>query len=278
MTLKNELESRVRGWFPKDPQLRSPVSINLETNPLKLKRNPRKSAINIAQVVAVALSVCLILGGLYLNSISNTKTENNLPVYYESLEAPVEYNGVTYNCSIKLFTSPPLRSDFFGGAARETRPLRVYLNEPSNITSGEYEVKLQYIAYNDRTEAYVPRVSVSNSTFTVDPDKQGDLIAYTHYLKAPFDDGSDQIIRNIVFTFYTNKTGQLPNPLFTLTTPIDLTQGSFPVTYPYETVGTALLAVGIASLIMALVISFVSLGTKTGGYENIQTSRREANA
>jgi hypothetical protein len=268
MNAQKRLKNRIRGWLPQEPlNPNKHMQIKFEANPLELKQPKGKLTINMAQFLAVMLAFGMILSGLYLNSIYDEKGDYNLPVNWESTDAPVEYEGMNYNCTIKLFVAPQLEDNMLG-TATEVKPISVYLNEPSNLTAGAYVIKLQYVAYNSSTNSYLPRAINNTGTFAPDKDKKQDLIVFTGYLKPPFDDGSDQITRNVVITLYSNKTGELPPSTFSLTSHINTAQGSAIVTYPYRTQGNILLAAGIISLIAALVISYTNLMRKSPVFKN----------
>ncbi len=268
MKAKRCLQSRIRGWLPKEPlNPNKPLKIKLETKPLKLRQITEKSAINLAHFIVVVLAVSLILSGLYLNSVSKVQSSYQLPVEWGSLRTPIQFNGTNYNCSINVFVSPPLEGV---GTSNWVAPIYVYLNEPSNLTAGVYFVTLRYASYNVSASSYSPQQTNYTGTFSTIQTKKQDLIISAISMKPPFEVGpSDQqpIVRDVVFSFYCNATGKLPSPLFTITTPIDLTHSGFIVSYPYRNQGNILLSVGIASLIVAMAISLVNLRKNANKYQ-----------
>jgi hypothetical protein len=262
VTAKETL-NKIRGWLPKESlNPNKQMQIKLEINPLKLRQRMGKSTINVAQFVAVLLAVGLILGGLYLNSISKTQTSQQLPIEWTTLDTPFQYNGTNYNCSINLFVSPPLMGMMGSDIANMAAPIYVYINEPSNLTSGVYFTTLRYVRYNATLNAYTLQQTNDTSTFSPTQTIKQDLIISAIYLKPPFEPGpgyQEPIVRDVVFTLYCNTTGKLHSPLFTISTPINLAQSGFIVTYPYRNIGNLLLSLGIISLIIVLAISFVNL-------------------
>ncbi len=269
MKAKRSFQNRIRGWLPKEPlNPNKSIQIKFETDPLKFRKRMGKSAINLAQFVAVVLAVCLILSGLYLNSISKEQTSQELPTEWFSSNTPFQFNGTNYNCSIKVIVSAPIRGNGIG-LSNLVAPLYVYLNEPSNLTSGVYFVNLRYARYNATSNTYMPQQTNDTGTFSPIQTKKQDLIFSVISMKPPFEPGpSDQqpIVRDVVFSFYCNATGKLSFPLFSITTPIDLSQSGFIVTYPYRNIGDLLLFLGILSLIVVSAISLANLRKNLGNY------------
>ncbi|MCW4028065.1 MAG: hypothetical protein NWE92_00250 [Candidatus Bathyarchaeota archaeon] len=262
MTLKNKLEARLRGWFPQDPYtLDKQMQLQLNTNPLKLKHIREKFTINVAQLVAVVLSICLILGGLYLTSASTTKGSYSLPINSVTYHEPVQIDGTNYNSSIHLFISPPLQESILGPANR-VNMLYVYLNEPGNISSGAYVTTLKYVRFNTTLNAYTPEEFNQTGTFVPDEAKKPGLLFSAVDLKPPFEPSSaglEPLVSEVVFTLYCNASNAGASS-FTIETPINGAQSGYIISYPYRDSGNIILAAGIFSLLGVLVISLVSLG------------------
>lgn len=263
MTAKDAL-SKIRGWLPQEPlNPNKHMQIKLETNPLKLKRIRGKFTINAAQLVAVVLSIGLILGGLSLNSISTTKGSYSLPINSTTYHNPVQVDGTNYNCSIHLFISPPLQESTLGPSNR-VNSLFVYLNDPKNISSGVYVTTLRYVRYNDTLKAFVPQEFNQTGTFTPDESKKPNLLFNAIGLAPPFEPGGLQpLVSDVVFTLHCNASNAGAGS-FTVETPINGAKVGYIVTYPYRNIGNILLALGIVSLVVALVTSLVNLGKKVG--------------
>ena len=275
MTVRKNLEDRIRGWFPQEPlNPNKQRQIKLENNPLKLKQKTGKLTINLAQFIAVVLAISLILGGLFLNSVSSTKSHYSLPIEYygRTYPTPFQFNGTNYNYTVYAFITPPLQA-VGTGVANDVAPIFMYLNEPCNLTSGVYCVTLRYASYNYTSGSYDPKELNYTGTFSPSQTENQHLIYHAFNLHPPFETGSislEPIVRDVVLTLYSNSTGKQPSPLFTITTQIDLTHSAFIITYPYRNIGNILLTVGIASLIIVFVLSVVNLGKKT---ENLQVEK-----
>ncbi len=277
MTAKKTL-SRIRGWFPQEPLYPRHLKIKLETNPVKFRHRLGKSPINTVQLLTVVLAVSLILGGLYLNSISTTRDEFSLPISSTAYNTPLEYNQNNYNYCVYLHVSPPLSGSSIG-PANYVSPLSVYLKDPQNISSGVYFVTLRYLSYNTSIDAYSPRETNYSQTYSVDTSKKDGLIIGTPPMSPPFEEGQtgQSIVNDVVFTIYCNATAPVYASLFSIKAPIDLTQSAFVVTYPYRTVGNILLSVGIVSLILALFLSVVNVKRNFGSYQ-VKTGNNSENA
>ena len=262
MIPKKNFWARIRGWFPQEP-ISPHKKLQLETSPIKLKQANRKTAINSAQFISVLLAFFLILGGLSLNALSNTESTYHLAYEEYINEAPVEFNGTNYNCTIIYRVEPPLSNNKFGLPRLE--PIYIYLNEPSNITSGSYIATLKYAHYNAASNIYTPEETNESGTFSPAPAKNQDLVYSATALSAPFEaapNDQQSIIRSFVFTIYCNSTGKLTTPLCSIVTPINLTQGDYRVIHPYSSIGNVLLSIGIISLVVVLLLSFVNLSKK----------------
>jgi hypothetical protein len=260
--MQRSLKETIRGWFPQEPIIgNKQLQIKLETNPLKLKQLKAKFTINIAQFIAVVLAVGLILGGLYLNSIYTIEDESSLPVSGHTYYEPFEYQGDTYNCSMQLSVPPEIRDIGFGFP--NIAPIYVYINQPTNLTSGVYISRLIYLTYNASSDTYSSKEVNNTGTFSViSPERQLPNFSIVD-LSIPFGQGQgrDPTIKNVGLTLYCNSTGDLNWPLFSITTPLDSTNIVY--NYPYRTYATYLLTLGVISLIASLVIAFANLKKKS---------------
>lgn len=256
------LEKRIRGWFPQEPlNLNKQMELQLKTNPLKLKHIRNKLNINVAQLVAVVLSICLILGGLYLTSASTTKGTYSLPINSVTYHDPVQIDETIYNCTIYLFISPPLQESTLGPANR-VNMLFVYLNEPENISSGVYVTTLRYARYNTTLNAYTPEKLNQTGIFAPNEAKKPDLLFSAVGLAPPFELGPvdlQPLVSSVVFTLYCNASNAGASS-FTIETPINGAQSGYIIKYPYRDIGNIVLAAGILSLLGVFVISLVNIG------------------
>jgi len=268
LNLKNDFLNKFRGWFPQDPlNPNKQLQLRLETNPLKLKRIRGKLTINIAQLVAVALAIGLILSGLQLNSVSTTKGSYSLPINSTTYHNRVQVDGTSYNCTIYLFISPPLQESTLGPANR-VNSLFVYLKDPGNISSGVYVTTLRYARYNDTLNAYVPQEFNQTGTFTPDEAKKPDLLFSAIALAPPFEAGPvglQPIVSGIVFSLYCNASNAGAGS-FTIETPINGAQSGYIITYSYRNIGNIFLAAGLVCLLVVLVFSIINLGKKSRKY------------
>ncbi len=279
MTLKHNLENRIKGWFPQEPlNSDKPLQLRLETNPLKLKRINGKVAINVAQLVAVVLALGLILGGLQLNSVSTTKGSYSLPINSTTYHNLIQVDGNTYNCSIYLFISPPLQESTLG-TANHVNPLYVYLKDPKNITSGSYIVTLKYARYNDTLNAYLPEEFNQTGTFSANQVKKPALLFSVIALSPPFEPGPaslQPIVSEVVFGLYCNATNAGAGS-FTIETPINGAQSGHIITYPYGNIGNILLGTGILCLLLVLTLTIINVGRKSRSYPT-QSYQKELTA
>jgi hypothetical protein len=268
LNLRNNFLDKLRGWFPQEPlNPNKQLQLKLETIPLKLKRIRGKLTINVAQFVAVALAIGLILSGLQLNSVSTTKGSYSLPINSTTYHNPVQRDGTSYNCSILLFISPPLQESTLGPANR-INSLFIYLKDPTNISSGVYVTTLRYARYNDTLNAYIPQEFNQTGTFAPDKAKKPDLLFSAISLAPPFQPGKvglQPIVSDVVFTLYCNASNAGASS-FTIETPINGAQSGYIITYPHRNSGNILLAAGLVCLLVVLVISIVNIGKKSKNY------------
>ncbi|HSV49210.1 MAG TPA: hypothetical protein VLH35_02755 [Candidatus Acidoferrales bacterium] len=263
MKTRNILGNCIRGWFPQEPIIgNKQLQIKLETNPLKLKQLKAKFTINTAQFVTVILAVGMLLSGLYLNSIQTKRTESYLPMSWTTYNEAFEFEGNNYNCCIHMKVVPQTRSMGIGNP--NIAPINVYISQPSNLTAGVCIERLSYLGFNSTSESYYPKEVNETRTFSPVPTRKEAPAFSIIDLSVPFEEGQSRaaVITSAGFSLYCNSTGNLPHPLFTITSPIDTTQNGYIINYPYRTYATILLTLGVISLIAALVISFVSLRKK----------------
>ncbi|MCW3983562.1 MAG: hypothetical protein NWE96_06150 [Candidatus Bathyarchaeota archaeon] len=280
MTFRGKLASLIRGWFPQEPlSPNKQMKLHLKTNPVKLERIRSKLTINVAQLVAVVLSICLILGGLLLTSVSTIKGTYSLPINSVTYHDPVQIDGTLYNCSIHLFISPPLQESVLGPANR-VNTLFVYLNEPGNISSGVYVTTLRYARYNTTLKAYTPEEFNQTGMFRPDASKKPALLFSVFDLTPPFEPGPvslQPLVSGVVFTLYCNASNAGASS-FTIETPINGAQSGYIIRYPYRDIGNIVLAAGILSLLGVFVISLVNIGRSHPGSSTKKIAYQELKA
>jgi hypothetical protein len=268
MNVKRSLQNRIRGWLPKEPlNPNKQMPIKLESNPVKFKYLFVKSP-SVIQFIVVVLSLALILGGLYLNSISTTRHEYSLPISSTTYNMPFEYDGNNYNCCIYLSTVPPLTGSGIG-PANTVCPIYVYLKQQNNLTSGIYFENLRYLSYNSSIDAYVSKETNSSRLFSAEiTTKNKGLVISAFYLHPPFEEGNAKqpIVSGVYFTIYCNSTGDAGASSFDIKTPIDATQSGYVVNYPYRNIGNILLAIGVLSLFLALFLSMANVKRSFSNY------------
>lgn len=280
MDLKQLTQKFFRGWFPQEPlNPNKQMKLQLKTNSIKHERIKNKLTINVAQLVAVVLSICLILGGLLLTSASTTKGTYSLPINSVTYHDPVQIDGTIYNCSIHLFISPPLQESTLGPANR-VNTLFVYLNEPENISSGVYVTTLRYARYNTTLNAYTPEEFNQTGTFMPDRTKKPALLFSAVGLAPPFEQspaGLQPLVSDVVFKLYCNASNAGASS-FTVETPINGAQSGYIIKYPYRDIGNIVLAAGILSLLGVFVISLVNIGRSRVGYSSKNIAYQELKA
>lgn len=162
---------------------------------------------------------------------------------------------------MQLSVPPEIRDIGFGFP--NIAPIYVYINQPTNLTSGVYIARLFYLTCNSASDTYSSKEVNNTGTFSViSPERQLPNFSIVD-LSIPFgqEQGRDPIIKNVGLTLYCNSTGDLNWPLFSIKTPLDSTNIVY--NYPYRTYATYLLTLGVISLIAALVIAYSNLKKKS---------------
>ena len=212
--------------------------------------------LSIIQSTIIVVAVAFLVTGSYLATTSSVQTFYNLPYQSLSVNTPTQIDGNLYETAINTTVPPP--SDLLRS---ETCNIFVGFKSIENVSSGVYNITLNYLEYSPIEDVYVQKHLDYPGEFSPKENRVGTV--FSAFLILPLSDNThENIPRNIVISIWTNTTEPNPSVLPTVKAPISLHEGGYIETRPYEHQGNQITNIGILLLVAALVLSILVLSKK----------------
>jgi DNA-binding transcriptional ArsR family regulator len=209
--------------------------------------------LNILQAIVVLTAIVLLLSGAYLTSISSAQTSYDLPYQLYSVNVPTQIGGNVYETSTNTTLPPP--SELL---ERGSGLITVGFRAIENVSSGVYNITLNYLEYSPQDDMYVQKQMYYDGEFLPIANLEGDV--FSAYLRLPLPKTQQQPVpQNVIISIWTNTTQ--PDPaLLNVRAPIS--DGSWYVNRPYENQGTLLTNIGMTFLVASLMLSILRMSKK----------------